>query len=123
MPPDSARSKTGDRIDIALRILGIVVFLAGIVMIVMVFAWAHDLVTSIDAQLLDVQQVSAQAADEPASGDVVADPGARSLGVTGVSLALQFLGLLVLGWLGAMVSSKGAELASGPNRSSPSAGE
>lgn len=115
MPPESANSGTGDRIDIALRILGIVVFLAGIVMIIMVFTWAHGLVTDIDAQVLDVQQIAPQAAEQAASEDVVADPGARPLAVTGASLALQFLGLLVLGWLGAMVSSKGAELASGPS--------
>ncbi|MFO7945476.1 MAG: hypothetical protein R6V19_01480, partial [Armatimonadota bacterium] len=52
MTNGAAESNSAHRIDLMSRILGILVFVAGIVMIIMVFVWAHDLVVSMPASML-----------------------------------------------------------------------
>ncbi|MFP3905289.1 MAG: hypothetical protein ACLFWB_13675 [Armatimonadota bacterium] len=113
MTDGAEKSNSARRIDFWSRILGILVFVAGIVMLIMVFMWAHDLVVSIDAGMLGVEQVSQAPADSAgAEGAVSASPGGNSLVAVGASVVLRFIGLLALGWLGAMVASKGAEMSS-----------
>ncbi len=97
--------------------LGIFVFLAGIAMIVLVFTWGYGLFQSIDNEMFGVSYVSglstpaADGATANAAADVAAaTPGGPSLLATGAVLALKLIALLVLGWLGAMVASKGAEM-------------
>ncbi len=114
MTNGATKSNSAHRIDLMSRILGILVFVAGIVMLIMVFMWAHDLVVSIDAGMLGVEQVSQAPADSAGGeGAVSASPGGNSLVAVGVSVVLRFIGLLALGWLGAMVASKGAEMSAG----------
>lgn len=109
--------------DIAGGVIGLLVFVAGIAMIIVVFTWVREIFDDVDTQ---VQQVrSARTEFEVASTDeaavvqseaeddvVVATPyQGPTIGDVGISVGLKMLGLLVLGWLGALVASKGAQLA------------
>ena len=123
MPP-------GVPVDIVGKVLGLLVFLAGIAMIVLVFTWVHDIFQGIDQQvgaahqayvadLAARQQASeaeagADTGESPEEPVVVATPGGGpTLPEIAATLALKMLGLLVLGWLGALVAAKGAHLATG----------
>ncbi len=111
--------------------MGIVVFIAGIAMIVMVFGWVRGIFDGVDEQVQQVRAARVQAAAEreaqaaadaaaeanpegPASAGhvVVATPNeGPTIADVGLTVGLKMLGLLVLGWLGALVASKGAQLA------------
>jgi hypothetical protein len=110
------------------KALGLLVFLAGITMIVLVFTWVRGVFDGIDeeihsshqtylAQLAARQQEqqpdqAPNADQDPNSGVVVASPGAGpTLYEVAAIIALKMLGLLILGWLGALVAAKGAHLA------------
>ncbi|MEA3401244.1 MAG: hypothetical protein U9R79_08415 [Armatimonadota bacterium] len=121
--------------DIAGGVIGILVFLAGIAMIIMVFTWVRGVFDGVDEQVQQVRSARAAAAaaqqaatpgeEQPAGGAEAGapEPGATSASVVatphqgptiadvGVTIGLKMLGLLVLGWLGALVASKGAQLA------------
>lgn len=110
--------------DIAGGVIGLVVFLVGIAMIIMVFGWVRGIFDGVDAEVQKVRaartaaaraQMEAQdAAATSSDGDatVVATPyeGPTVMDV-GVTIGLKMLGLLVLGWLGALVAGRGAQLA------------
>lgn len=102
----------GRHIGVAGSAIGLLVFLAGVVMVVMVFSWGHALFQSIDGETFAVSGSTSLAPDQPnVPGDVAsAQPGGPSLASIGITYALKFLALLVLGWLGAMVASRGAEM-------------
>lgn len=110
--------------DIAGGVIGLVVFLVGIAMIIMVFGWVRGIFDGVDAEVQKVRaartaaaraQMEAQEADATASdGDaaVVATPyEGPTVTDVGVTIGLKMLGLLVLGWLGALVAGRGAQLA------------
>ncbi|MGC9319964.1 MAG: hypothetical protein ACP5KN_18175 [Armatimonadota bacterium] len=120
--------------DMAGGVIGILVFVAGIAMIIMVFTWVRGVFDGVDEQVQQVRSARAAAAAqeaatsaerEPAEAPEAAapEPGSSSASVVaspnqgptiadvGVTIALKMLGLLVLGWLGALVASKGAQLA------------
>lgn len=99
-------------------------------MIIMVFTWVRGVFDDVDAQVQQVRiareaharaQAQAEAAataanpgdaEAPADGSVVARPyEGPTIAYVGVTIALKMLGLLVLGWLGALVASRGAQLA------------
>jgi len=115
--------------DIVGGVIGLLVFLAGIAMIVFVFTWVRGVFDGVDGQIQQVRsarvaaeqaavearaQVEADAeGDEIDDGDVVvATPNkGPTIADVGITIGLKMLGLLVLGWLGALVASKGAQLA------------
>ena len=118
--------------DLAGGIVGILVFIAGIAMIVMVFGWVRGIFEGVDDQVQQVRAARVQAAaaereaqaatdaaaeahpEGPASAEqvVVATPNeGPTIADVGLTVGLKMLGLLVLGWLGALVASKGAQLA------------
>jgi len=110
--------------DLAGGIVGILVFLAGIAMIIMVFTWVRGVFDGVDAQIQQVRQASDAAAAAQVEAQATAeeaglDPGAvvvsphegPTIADVGMTVGLKMLGLLVLGWLGALVASKGAQLA------------
>ena len=98
-------------IDTVGSVLGLLVFLAGIAMIVVVFTMVRGVFDGVDQQMAAVRLASAQAAAQ-ATDAVTATPGAGpTFSEVGITVGLKMLGLLVLGWLGALVSSKGAQLA------------
>ncbi|NLO05785.1 MAG: hypothetical protein GX131_08135 [candidate division WS1 bacterium] len=118
---DEQRSADGAAraFDIFGGVVGLIVFLVGIAMIIMVFTWVREVFEGVDAQVQEVRTAQAQAAEttvavqENVGGDevVVATPyqGPTVVDV-GVIVGLKMLGLLVLGWLGALVAAKGAQL-------------
>ena len=115
MGDNNTGGKAAKGFQVASIATGLVVFLVGIGMILMAFNLGYGLFKSIDAQLLNVQYVSGLGAgSSESSGSTVAlaGPGGPSLAEVGTALALKFVALLVLGWLGAMVASKGAEMTS-----------
>jgi len=111
--------------DIVGGVVGLLVFIAGIAMIVLVFTWVRDIFDGVDAQVQEVRSAriqaemaaaaaQAEARNEDAEGGevVVATPNqGPTIADVGVTVGLKILGLLVLGWLGALVASKGAQLA------------
>ena len=117
--------------DIVGGVIGLLVFLAGIAMIILVFTWVRDVFETVDTQVQEVrtaraeteaatQQAQAEAVaeaemagTEATEGDVVvATPNqGPTIADVGITIGLKMLGLLVLGWLGALVASKGAQLA------------
>lgn len=117
--------------DIVGGVIGLLVFVAGIAMIVLVFTWVRDVFDDVDTQIQQVRsaRIEAEAAearaqaeaaaeaeasgDDAAAGDVVVATPNRgpTIGDVGITVGLKMLGLLVLGWLGALVASKGAQLA------------
>jgi len=133
LPDDQRAGDGGARaFDLAGGIVGILVFIAGIAMIVMVFGWVRGIFDGVDEQVQQVRtarvqaaavqheaQAAADAAAEvnpedpaPAGQVVVATPNeGPTIADVGLAVGLKMLGLLVLGWLGALVASKGAQLA------------
>lgn len=117
--------------DIVGGVIGLLVFLAGIAMIVLVFTWVRDVFDDVDTQIQQVRSARIEAAaaearaqaeaaaeaeasgDDAAAGDVVvATPNqGPTIAEVGISMGLKMIGLLVLGWLGALVASRGAQLA------------
>lgn len=114
--------------DIAGGVIGLVVFLVGIAMIIMVFGWVRGIFDGVDAQVQEVraartaaaraqmeaEEAAATSSDGDAEGDtaVVATPyEGPTVTEVGVTIGLKMLGLLVLGWLGALVAGRGAQLA------------
>ena len=115
--------------DVVGGVIGLLVFLAGIAMIILVFTWVRGVFDDVDAQIQQVRtaRVAAEAAqaeaqaqaadagddtDQPAEDAVVATPNkGPTIADVGITVGLKMLGLLVLGWLGALVASKGAQLA------------
>jgi hypothetical protein len=93
--------------------LGILVFLAGIAMIITVFLWGYELFVSMDEEVLGVRYVGGLTAQQSAPGGDVAsaEPGGPGLAEIAAVLGFKFIALLVLGWLGAMVAGKGAQMA------------
>lgn len=103
-------------------VIGLLVFLVGIAMIILVFTWVRGVFDGVDAQVQQVraarsaaaiqqmQNEDASTADEEAP--VVATPyQGPTVADVGVTIGLKMLGLLVLGWLGALVAGRGAQLA------------
>jgi len=112
------------------KVVGLLVFLAGIAMIILVFTWVREVFDGIDQQVHSAHQahVASLAAQEeeqeqegqPAGGSgesgasevVTARPGAGpTIAEVAATITLKMLGLLILGWLGALVAAKGAHLA------------
>lgn len=96
-------------------LLGLLVFVAGIIMIIWTFTLVRGIFEGIDEQMIEVRVASQQAAaaapaDAPDAVTVAPNEG-PSFAYVGAAIALQMLGLLVLGWMGALVASKGAQLA------------
>lgn len=109
--------------DIVGGVIGLIVFLVGIAMIVIVFTWVRGVFEGVDEQVQEVRAaraeiaaIEAEAAEAArAAGEeevVIATPHeGPTIADVGVTMALKMLGLLVLGWLGALVASRGAHLA------------
>lgn len=123
--PAAGSRAAATAVDITGGLIGLVVFLAGVALLVQVFFWAHEVYQSIDTGIA-VAQVSSpphssatkaqspagrpvQAEDEP--GPVVAHPGGKPLSMVAAALALKLLGLLVLGAVATLIAGRGAALA------------
>lgn len=108
--------------------LGFVAFVVGVVLLLKVFGWAYGVFSSIDASLARVATVApvkapptpsvaatpnagSEGSSGPQSrGTVKARPGGPSLGLIAASIGLKLVGLLILGWIAAMVAARGANM-------------
>ena len=113
------RAITGD----TPRLVGLVVFLGGIAMIVMVFVWAYALYSSVGEELNQMAVSRAAATVNPAVAQrdqpetaptkevVVAAPSAEtSLAHVGAMFALKLVFLALMAWAGSLVATKGVAM-------------
>lgn len=98
--------------------LGLLVFIAGIVLLVMVIIGAYQLYGSLGRDLPGVQTsavappVPGTPPVPPPSGVAAAQPETGpSLSTMLILFAARLLTLLVIGWLAAMLAGRGAQLA------------
>ena len=105
------------------RLVGLMVFLGGIAMIVMVFVWAYALYSSVGDELNQVAISQAIPTTNPAATDSDQPPSAPAEQVTvaaptsGTSLAdvaavfgLKLVFLALMAWAGALVATKGVAM-------------
>ncbi len=103
--------------------VGLLVFAIGILMMVMVFWWAYQLLTSIDTQIAQVRATPAvttpavpgppSGSETPAPQTVVAQPRPGfTLAQVAAAIGLKLVGLAALAYIGALVAAKGAQLVS-----------
>ncbi len=102
------------------RLVGLMVFLGGIAMIVMVFVWAYALYSSVDDELNQVAISQATPTTNPAARDneqppnvsaekiTVAVPrSGRSLAHVAMLFGFKLVFLALMGWAGGLVATKG----------------
>jgi len=113
-----ARSPRGTALDMVGGLLGLVVFLAGIGLLVVVFLQATRLYGEIAPAVEAARVGSAEAPavtvnpnGKSAPAAVVARPGGRPLSKIGAEFGLKFLWLMGEGLLAALVAAMGAKLA------------
>jgi len=106
------------------QVVGLVVFAGGLALLILVFAWAYHLYVTVDAQMFQVQPLRAQPAVKGLDGGKALPPGtltaqpqlAAALAQTALAVVIKMLALALMGWVGALVASKGIRLATGPPR-------
>ncbi len=116
MPVQSPR---GTALDTVGGVLGLVVFLAGIGLLVVVFMRASRLYEEIGPAIESARvassegapAVTASPAGKAAPAVVVARPGGKPLSKIGAEFGLKFLWLIAQGLLAALVAAMGAKLA------------
>lgn len=84
--------------DLFGRILGIVVFLAGIVVLAVVFVMAYHFFTSPDSHIQIARQAKSQEAPT------------TQLGISALSMLARILALIVMTIVGSLIASKGIHL-------------
>jgi len=105
------------------RLVGLIVFLGGIVMIVMVFLWAYALYGSVGDELNQVAISQAIPTINPAASDsdqplkapaeqvtVAAPTSGTSLADVATAFALKLVFLALMAWAGGLVASKGVAM-------------
>jgi len=105
------------------RLVGLMVFLGGIAMIVMVFVWAYALYSSVGDELNQVAISQATPTTNPAAGANEQPPNAPAEKVTvaaptsGTNLAqvatvfaLKLLFLALMAWAGGLVATRGVAM-------------
>ena len=118
--PAAAESRA---VGIAAQLVGLLVFLAGIAMVVTVFFWTYTLFSGVDQQIAQVKPAPAVTSGpaSPATPEatkapkvVIASPRpGPTLSEISVILLLKLVALFVLGWTASLVAARGAALATG----------
>jgi hypothetical protein len=116
--------------------IGLLTFLIGIGMLILVFTWAHETLSGIDQALAavhiakpvqapvpplalapgvrpakpDAKPAPKPGPASPPPASVTANPGGPSLTIVAVGLLLKLVGLLVLGILAGIVAARGAHM-------------
>lgn len=105
------------------RLIGLLVFLAGVAMIALVFIWAYGLFSSAGQEFSKVTVTQTTPVPSPATagGEVtettteavtVATPSSGiSLTEVGATFAVKLAFLVLMAWVGTLVASKGAQMA------------
>ena len=123
--PDAQHDKGTRRVtlsDDTMRLIGLLIFLAGVVMIVLVFAWTYRLFGTIDSSFTQVSNTAP--VTNPAVTAATATPGPVPPEVTVVSpspgpsvldllaaFGLKLVVLALMAWVGALVAARGADMA------------
>jgi len=103
------------------RLVGLAVFLGGIVMIVLVFVWAYALFESVGEELNQIAISQTAPATNPAASDkppsapaeqvtVAAPTSGTSLADVAAVFALKLIFLALMAWAGGLVASKGVAM-------------
>lgn len=100
------------------QVLGIIVFLAGVAMLIFVFYSAYHLYLSISSETFGAQPASQQVTVSgatpvftPPAGSIKTSPErSPSLAVLLATFVAKLIALLVLGWLAGIVAGKGAAM-------------
>ena len=94
--------------------LGLIVFAAGILMLVLVFRWSYGLFDSIDEEIAKAQVAAPPAASDPEDNSPApptsGGPDSPSLAQVAAIIGLRILVLFVMGYAGSLVATKGAQL-------------
>ncbi|MGQ9731963.1 MAG: hypothetical protein ACUVX8_11920 [Candidatus Zipacnadales bacterium] len=110
-------------LDLTGGMLGLTVFIAGVVLVILTYRQAVDLYkeipAAIDAARIGAHENPPQIGTDSAAKDnssststaVVARPGGRPLAKVATDLGLRFLALVLIGFLGFLVAAMGAKLA------------
>ena len=103
--------------------IGIATFVVGMALLVSVFNTAKSVFATIDQDLAQVKMAStknpasASGENEQATNTgekaVEAKPGGPGLGIVAASIGLKLFGLLIMGWIAALIAARGAGLAAG----------
>ena len=123
-PSAAAESRA---VSTAAHLVGLLVFVAGIAMIVLVFFWTYSLFSGVDQQIAQVKPAPAatpgpaspmtpEATPQTAKSPkiVIASPRTGpTLAEVSVALLLKLVALFVLGWVASLVAARGAALATG----------
>jgi hypothetical protein len=99
--------------------LGMVTFVVGVVLLIMVFQWAYTVFQGIDSSFDKVAVTTRVASPGSAARSgganaslskptVVAQPGSHGLLQTVAVTGTKLIGLLILGWIAAMIAARGA---------------
>ena len=118
--PDTSRhvALSGD----TMRLIGLLIFLAGVVMIVLVFAWTYRLFGTIDSSFTQVSNTApvtnpAVTAATTTPGPVPPEltvaspsPGPSVLDLL-AAFGLRLVVLALMAWVGALVAARGADMA------------
>ncbi len=105
-----------------MRIIGLLVFLAGAVMIIMVFAWGYALLNTIDSEISQPSTTArainpaalagSETAEAPPPHVAIAAPSSGpSLLQVAAATGLKLIVMVVMAWAGALVAGKGATMA------------
>lgn len=106
------------------HLIGVVVFLGGVIMLIMVFVWTYTLLAGVDyqtSQISSAAPVANPAAQAEAQG-TEASPFAPTVAVpssgptllqVAAKVGLKLIVLAVMAWAGALVASKGVQMAHG----------
>ena len=123
--PDAERDTKTGRLTLSgdtVRLIGLLIFLAGVVMIILVFAWTYTLFGTIDGTFAHVSTttpatnpaVTADAATaEPVPPEVTVatpSPGPSLLDLA-AAFGLRLVILALMAWVGALVAARGADMA------------
>jgi len=102
--------------------MGVVTFVVGVVLLIKVFGWAYEVFQGIDASFGKVtvsapvvasgheapSKPSAETSHRTSGQSVQACPGNRGLLETMAIIGMKLVGLLILGWIAAMLAARGA---------------
>ncbi len=105
-----------------MRIIGLLVFLAGVVMIIMVFAWGYALLSTIDSEISQLSTPARAVNPAALAGSETAEAAPPQVAIAAPSsgpsllqvaavIGLKLIVMVVMAWAGALVAGKGAAMA------------
>jgi hypothetical protein len=103
--------------------VGLLVFVGGVALLALVFLWAYHLYQDLDLNAFPVRTASVRAevprvgaTPLPAGTNTATPQPAQPITAIAAKFVGKLLLLLAMGWIGALIASKGIGLAVGPAR-------